>query len=385
MPRVVFWGTYDIGKPRVRILLRGLRENGVDVIECHSDVWSGVEDKTQVVGWGNKAWFLLRWLLSYPTLILRYLGLPSHDVVIVGYLGHLDILILWPFTKLRRVPLVWDAFISLYDTVVGDRKFVSPQHPLALLLYGWEWLACRAADVVLLDTQTHADYFVDQFHIDRARASYVFVGVEPERFLPQKNSQWASTGLSVLFYGQFIPLHGIDTIIAAAQQMAHEAICWTIIGQGQEEKKIRTLLDQDHLSQVQWIPWVPYNELVEWMHKADLCLGIFGDSEKARRVIPNKVFQILSVGKPLVTRDSPAIRELLSPKMLGVYLIPPASPDALVSAVRAFQAQQESLQGMVLHRSIVQQITPTMTGLRLLEIIHEKLKTPHNRKNKVCS
>ena len=43
--RVVAWGTYDLGKPRDRILLRGLRENDVEVLECHSDVWQGIEDK----------------------------------------------------------------------------------------------------------------------------------------------------------------------------------------------------------------------------------------------------------------------------------------------------------------------------------------------------
>lgn len=46
--RVIAWGSYDLGKPRVRILLRGLRENGVEVLECHRDVWQGVEDKSQV-------------------------------------------------------------------------------------------------------------------------------------------------------------------------------------------------------------------------------------------------------------------------------------------------------------------------------------------------
>ena len=82
--RIVFWGTYDLGKPRNRILLRGLRENEVDVIECHRNVWSGVEDKSQIVGWGTRCKMLLRWIFSYPGLILRYLRIPKHDAVIVA-------------------------------------------------------------------------------------------------------------------------------------------------------------------------------------------------------------------------------------------------------------------------------------------------------------
>lgn len=97
--RVVFWGTYDTGKPRVRILLRGLRENGVEVIECHSEVWEGVEDKSQVFGWIARFRLLFKWLLRYPMLILRYVRLPKHDVIIVGYMGQMDILVIWPFAK----------------------------------------------------------------------------------------------------------------------------------------------------------------------------------------------------------------------------------------------------------------------------------------------
>ena len=122
--RIVVWGTYDLGKPRVRILLRGLRENGVEVLDCHTQVWNGVDDKSQVNGIWAKLKILLRWLGSYPGLIWRYLRLPRHDAVLLGYLGHLDVLALWPFAKLRGVPLVWDAFLSLYDTVVDDRKLV---------------------------------------------------------------------------------------------------------------------------------------------------------------------------------------------------------------------------------------------------------------------
>ena len=43
--RLVVWGTYDTGKPRVRILLRGLRECGAEVVECHADLWGGVLTK----------------------------------------------------------------------------------------------------------------------------------------------------------------------------------------------------------------------------------------------------------------------------------------------------------------------------------------------------
>ena len=102
--RVVVWGTYDIGKPRGRLLLAGLRASGVEVIECRADVWSGIEDKSRVSSLWSRLRLLALWLASYPGLIYRYLRLPRHDVVLIGYMGQLDVVVMWPFARLRGVP-----------------------------------------------------------------------------------------------------------------------------------------------------------------------------------------------------------------------------------------------------------------------------------------
>ncbi|HYU32890.1 MAG TPA: glycosyltransferase family 4 protein [Thermoanaerobaculia bacterium] len=383
--KVAFWGTFDLGKPRNRILLRGLRENGAEVLLCHRQVWAGVEDKSRLTA-GERLRFLLRWLLAYPALIGRYLRLPRHDVVLLGYLGQLDALVLWPFARLRRVPVVWDAFLSLHDTMVDDRALVSPRHPLALLLFAWEWLAGRAADRVLLDTRAHAEAFARTFRLPSAKMGAVFVGAEPEVFPPARPSPPRSPSpththtrpgegeeekeetVKVLFYGQLIPLHGVETILRAARLAREEPFEWVLIGRGQEEERVRRMLAEEPLPRLRWVPWVPYEELARWIGEADVCLGIFGASGKAGRVIPNKVFQILSVGKPLVTRDSPAIRELLAPGP-GVSLIPPDDPAALVEALRRFRAERPALAGTALHADVRERITPRAIGRDLLAIL----------------
>jgi len=371
--RVVYWGTYDTGKPRNRIMIRGLKENGVEVIECHAEVWKGIEDKSQVSGWPNRLRLLVRWLLSYPVLIWRYLRLPKHDVVVIGYMGHLDVLVLWLFAKLRRVPIIWDVFLSLYNTAVEDRNIVAPNLPLARFLFAWEWTACRAVDILVLDTQAHADYFTQRFKVPPHCTMVVFVGAETTAFpLRPKTTRMKAPNepLTVLFYGQFIPLHGIETIIRAAQQAENEAIQWILIGRGQMELKIRNMLQAHPLPKLKWIPWVPYEELVQWIHRADICLGIFGNSDKAARVIPNKIFQILSSGKPLITRDSPAIREILSPETSGIFLIPATDANALVEAIHHFADQRHLLANQPLYPDIRQCIQPAAIGRDFIKVIN---------------
>jgi glycosyltransferase involved in cell wall biosynthesis len=337
--RIIAWGTYDTGKPRVRILLDGLREHGVEIVEYHDDIWASVEDKSQVSRPADRAKRLLRWLLAYPSLVLRYLFSGAHDAVFVGYLGHLDVLILWPWAKLRRKAVVWDAFMSLYSTVIQDRRLVSERHPLARILFAWEWVACRAADRIILDTRAHADLFRDLYDLSEDRLAVCLVGVETAHFLPVERAE-APVGKQtrrVLFYGQLIPLHGLSTILKAADLSQVADAEWLIVGDGQDRPLLEARVGEPgtHRGNIRWLRWIPYADLRRSILEADVSLGIFGTSDKAARVIPNKVYQVLATGRPLVTRDSPAIRELLGDEgeRYGVTLVPPGDSEALARAI----------------------------------------------------
>ncbi|MGS2721769.1 glycosyltransferase [Paraglaciecola aestuariivivens] len=367
--RVVAWGTYDIGKPRVRILLNGLRLNDVEVIECHKDIWGDVEDKSQIKGLKQKLFKIGKWLISYPQLIWSYCKLPKHDAVLICYMGQLDILIIFIFAKLRGTPIIWDAFLSLYNTVVEDRKLISKYNPLAWGLYFWEWLACKSADTIILDTASHGLYFVNKFNLPECKVNSVFVGAEPESFPAAKSGYCANKeNAKILFYGQFIPLHGIETIIRAARLAKNDNLSWIIIGTGQEREKIQSLLDEEPLPLLRWIPWIEYKNLIKEIHDADICLGIFGESEKAARVIPNKVFQLVMAGVPIITMDSPAIRELLPENQPGIKLATPGEPMSLYIEIKSLLKEIATLQ-RPLHRNLVEEIEPKKLGKNLVKII----------------
>ena len=161
--QLMCWGTYDTGKPADARLREGPRENGVRLSECHAPVWKGVEDKSQVKGAWNKAQLLARWGSSYPALLRAFWRAPRPDLVLVGFPGVCDVLALAPLARARKVPIVWDMFMSLYDTVVNDRQLLAPSHPLAKLLARLERRALRNADLVFLDTAEHARH-VERLH-----------------------------------------------------------------------------------------------------------------------------------------------------------------------------------------------------------------------------
>lgn len=356
-PRLAVWGTYDTGKPRVRMLIEAARRLDSGLVAVNRNPWAGVEDKSQVRG--TAAWLrlLISWIASYPVLIYSYLRLPRHDVVIVPYLGNLDVLLLWPFARLRGARICWDMFISLYDTVVEDRQMLAQRGWLARLLHWAESLSVRAADLVLMDTQEHAHYVAELYKAAPGKVQAAWVGAETNLFA--KTPLRARQGpVQVLFYGQFIPLHGLDTLVTAIAQIQAQAaspeLHFTIIGSGQESARIDQLITEQGLRNIERIAWVDYAELPARIADADICLGIFAEDGKAQRVIPNKAFQILAVGRPLITSDSPAMRELVQPGE-AIRLTRPGDPASLAEQLVALaQASRDPARQPVLATAAAQ-------------------------------
>jgi len=271
---------------------------------------------------------------------------------------------------LRGVPICWDVFISLYDTVVIDRKIVPQKSMAALLLYSLEWLSSRAANQLFMDTRTHAEYFEKLFHLRSNSVHHIYVGAESNIFKKKEIIQKPKEVFTVLFYGQFIPLHGIDIIVRAAEilEKSGEDILWIIIGQGQKEPQIDALIEKIGIKSIRRISWVRYEQLIEYISEADICLGVFGASGKATRVIPNKVYQILSAGKPLITGDTPAIRELLD-EGPTIRLVSPGSPEALVSGVLNLRKSLEKGVDMPTYPNNLPVVGPAEVGKQFVEIL----------------
>jgi glycosyltransferase involved in cell wall biosynthesis len=339
LPRVIAWGSYDTSKPRVRLLLAELRAQGVLQAEINIPVWNAIRDKA-VAGVCTLLKSLLRLFASYPGALAKLARQPRHSVVLLPYPPIPDIFAAWAFARLRGHRIVIDAFISLYDTMVSDRQMLGPGGVRANVLWGIEWLALRLADVVLVDTDQNGDFFAREFGIERQRFQTVLVGADDTFWnvrtesRPLKAPPAIDKDLpTVLFYGQLIPLHGLDTILDAIRRTEAAPLQWLLIGSGQEEPALRAFLENEGSDKVTWLPWIEYDELPAVVAAAEVALGIFGTSDKAARVIPNKVFQALAAGTPLITRESPAVRELAERFPAAIRTVPPGDGAALAGAV----------------------------------------------------
>src|SRR3989338_4689893 len=287
---VLYFGNYNSSYSRNRVLIKGLRQNGVKLIECNV----------------RKSGF--RALIP---LFFKYLRLnPSYDLMIVGFPGQ-EVMFLARF--ITKKPIIFDAFTSHYGGYILDRKYF-PTKSLRAKYYRFldKW-SCKLADLVLLDTNAHIDFFVKEFGLPKEKFRRIFVGTDSDIFYPRR-AEKSDDKFLVHFHGHYIPLQGVKYIIEAAKILEKENIAFNLIGRGQTFGEDRKFAERLGVKSINFMDPVPYDKLPDYISRTDVCLGIFGDSPKTELVIPNKVFEAMAMAKPVITADTPAVRELFTDK-----------------------------------------------------------------------
>lgn len=360
--RLMWIGTYESDYPRTRVLISGLRELGVEVIECHRPVWELTRHKAgEFLSPARLPTTAARFTASWGALALAQRRVGPVDAVVAGYPAQPDAPFAAACARARGVPLAIDAMISLSDTLSGDRKRVG--RGAGALLERLDRLAVRRADLVITDTSSHAAYFASRFCAAPDRIGVVPVGAEPTLF---PHSPAPEGSVHAVFYGKLSPLHGLETLLTAARMPGVPPV--RLIGDGQLRPWLDSELTRNRPAGLEHQSWVPYEQLGRELASAAICLGIFGTSEKAGRVLPNKVYQAMAVGRPIITADTPGAREVLTDGEDAI-LVPAGNPRSLAAAMArlAGDAALRSRLGERAHRRFREVGTPRAVANRFLE------------------
>lgn len=312
---ILWWGRSDVNYSRNRILRQILQRWGWTLIDFHPRI-SPIGD--------------IEALLK---------GLPRPDLVWVPCFRQRDFFAARRYANRQRIPLLFDPLISSYDKEVFEKRKLAEGSSPAERLRHKESRMMQGADVLLADTLEHARFFSGPLGVPPERIHIVPVGAEEELFLPQP-SRPASTPVEALFFGSFIPLQGVDSIVAAAR-LAPE-VNWTLLGKG--PLLAGCVEAAKGLANVRFESWIDYDKLPHRIGAADILLGVFGTTPKAARVIPNKVYQALACGRPVITLDSGVYGEAVrSNNRGGMAFVAAGDPAALAQAVRTWAAAPDTL------------------------------------------
>jgi glycosyltransferase involved in cell wall biosynthesis len=325
--RVLLFGTYDTTvHPRVATIAEGLADAGFEVAECDAPLGFDTAARVDMLARPWKAAGLaLRLARRWTRLAVTAWRMPAPDVVVVGYLGHFDVHLARLLFR-RRVPIVLDHLVGASDTGRDRRLDGGPRQALLRLI---DAAALRAATVIVVDTDEHLAALPPRY---QPRAVVVPVGAPAAwqaAARPPGPPADPDGPLRVVFYGLYTPLQGTPVIGAALGALAGDDVAVTMIGTGQDEAETRAGAAGNPA--VTWRDWVPAADLPAVVAEHDVCLGIFGTGDKARRVVPNKVFQGAAAGCAIVTSDTPPQRRVLDG---AAVLVPPGDPAALATELR---------------------------------------------------
>jgi glycosyltransferase involved in cell wall biosynthesis len=403
----VLFGTYNAAHAANVLLAGDLERAGLEVRSCHEPLWEDTRDK-------HAAYFAplallrlgLRWLGAAGRLARRFRAArPAPDLVVAGFNGQLDV-VLARLIAPRR-PLLFAPLVTITETLVDDRATYRAGSLAARLLTLLDRVALGLADRIVIDTAAHRDYLCERLAVPGERVTVQYLGAE-DAFAPlgPSRDQAGPTGrepaqvaerpaaepsaerslrveggrrppVRVLFYCTYVPLHGAGVVARAMGLLSPaDGIEVAMIGTGPERADCEALVRG--LPHVAMRDWIPYEELPARIREADLVLGIFGSSVKARMVVPNKVYQAAQVGRAIVTADTPAIREVFHPRE-SIWTIPP-DPVALADALRHL-SRDEGLRarlGREARAAVLRAAGPAVRAARLAEIGRE-LRRPGAR------
>ncbi|HWA74552.1 MAG TPA: glycosyltransferase [Polyangiaceae bacterium] len=266
---------------------------------------------------------------NYPKLLWEFLRQErDYDAVVVGFYGQL----LLPFLRLcTQKPILFDVYVSTFGTMVDDRLKAPRNSVKAKLFWLSDHWSMRLSDHIILESQQHILSYERTYRIPREKFTRLFL-TSDEAVMQRRAPARKSERFRVHFHGEYAPFHGVDVIIRAAHALASEDVDFQIIGTGITYERDRKLAAELGVTNIEFIDRVRYDELAEYMCRADVCLGFFGDNARADRVFTNKVVEALAVGQPLITRRNDAVAELLRDGE-SALLIEPGDPKALSSAI----------------------------------------------------
>lgn len=306
MMRVCWTGSFEASFGRNKRLREYLIAADIDYRELRVNVWP--EDRVGAFTEGRLK-VMLRMLVGYPQLLIRLLLAPRPDVYLVSYPGWFDVFVVKLAAMIKRRPVVFDMFISLYDTAISDRQLASSNSSIARLARTVDRVSMRLAQRIIADCPAHARFQADLAGLSLDRFGIVYLGADESVFRPVEGVEVDDD--LVVFYGTFVPLQGVEYIIRAAARLRERRYRFRLIGRGQDKGAAIELAESLGASNIEFVDFLPQPDLVRELAGAALCLGIFGTSGKADRVIPHKLFEALACGRPILTGRTSAVAGVL--------------------------------------------------------------------------
>ncbi len=211
-------------------------------------------------------------------------------------------------------------------------------------------------------------------------------GADPEMFAGADGSDFRRQhGLEdkfvVMYSGAHGPANDLDTALEAAELLKDRPeICFVFVGTGKDKPRLEKLKEEKGLGNVLFVPPVPKDQIASVMAAENAGLAILKDLEMFRTTYPNKVFDIMACGDPVLCQIDGVIREVVEDNRAGLF-VKPGDPRALADAALKLASDPEGCREMGENgrRAIAEKFSRGQAAAMLERIFRETAEKRHGK------
>jgi glycosyltransferase involved in cell wall biosynthesis len=242
----------------------------------------------------------------------------------------------------------------------------------------------RHADLVVVNSPGYMDHVGGR---GARRVELVPNGADPHMFDPADSgaSFRSANRLEDKFVVLYAGAHGMSNdlgVALAAAKILQDAtktsdVMITFLGDGKEKSTLQKQAAEMGLTNVLFLPPVPKDEMAAALAGADACLAILKPIEEYKTTYPNKVFDYMAAGRPVVLAIDGVIRDVIDAAQCGVFA-QPGDPGALAQVIQQLAADRAASRRMGLagRAYLEQHFSRSVVARKLAGIMEDMLNSP---------
>ena len=241
----------------------------------------------------------------------------------------------WLLARLKGCPFLleirdlWPAF-AIAVGVLQNKTLIRLSEWLERFLY-------QHADKVIVNSPGFIKHVTNRGAED---VTLIPNGADPTMFDPQARGMAfrEEHGLQDHFVVLYAGAHGLsndlDVVLGAAELLQNDpSIMIVLLGSGKEKPHLLANAAERGLDNLLFLPPVSKLAMPEALAGADACLAILKPIEMYKTTYPNKVFDYMAAGRPVILAIDGVIKEVVEEADAGIP-VPPGDPTAMASAIR---------------------------------------------------
>lgn len=227
----------------------------------------------------------------------------------------------WILARLKRVPFLFEVrdLWPKFAVAVG----VLQNSLLIKLSEGLERFLYRKADRVVINSPGFRDHVIDRgARFVELIPNGVDISMFPKGAGSESSTRWEK-GFVVLYAGAHGVSNDLGVLLEAASILSdNKEIRLVLIGDGKEKNTLVEMSKEMALENVEFLPPVPKEDIPGVLASADACVAILKPIEAFKSTYPNKVFDYMAAGKPVVLAIDGVIRNVVEEAGAGVFVRP---------------------------------------------------------------